>query len=339
MSNTTYGKNLFLTLLTMLTLTMLSQFAEAGSPVIIRHDAHLMEKDIRINLAWQSDEPITKIIVSAGKEQIVLENIDNERNESGYNGETNIVVPAYLYSVSGEQSMYMSRQSSSPFQQNSMEMYANSGSPANEVVQYTLQIVDEVNQRSTLLKDKVRREELSHNVIRQPPQLKSNTGTVTINAKDPLNTAINTTIGLIGKNGQVPEIKNVKVINWTDNRVSFSFDASDDKGVAKVVYEVRNDRGDITSQNTIECNSEKLCLKQSDPFALNAGSYVLSVIAVDTDNNNSIKREQSLHVQGSSSVVQQPVPQNLQQTIQQPPQQTSPVSAPINDPGVIYENQ
>jgi hypothetical protein len=164
-----------------------------------------MEKEIRINLAWQSDEQVAKIIVSAGKGQVVIYTVDNERNESGYSGEVDIVIPAYLYNISGERSMYVNQQSSSAFQQNSMEMYANSGSPSNEAVQYTVQLVDEVNQRSTLLKDNVRRTDLSHsNTVGQKPQAISTSGAVIVNVKEVLNSAVNSTIGLLAKNGTAP---------------------------------------------------------------------------------------------------------------------------------------
>lgn len=342
MSKSIPMNNIFIIFLMIFTLVMVTQSANAGSPVIIRHDASIMEREIKINLAWQSDEPVAKIITSAGSGQVIINNVDNERTERGYSGEIDIVIPAYLYNVSGDQSMYMSRQSSSPFQQNSMEMYANSGSPSNEMVQYTIQLIDEVNQRSTLLKDNVRRSELSRGGIAgHNPQTKTTSGTMIVNAKDPLNTAINTAIGLIAKNGAAPVIKNLKMQNWTDNRASFSFDATDDKGVVKIVYEVRDPRGYISTQGFVPCNSDKSCSGQSDYFTLNAGNYVLSATAVDTDNNNSVKSELPFQVQNNGTGnVQQPVQQNQLQTIQQTPQQvTSPVPSQMNTPGVTYENQ
>jgi hypothetical protein len=318
MSERTYGRNCFVAFLAAVALMTLAPAAEAMSPVITRHDAHLMEKEVRINLAWQSDEPVAKIIASAGREQVVIEsNIDNERNEGGYSGEIDIVVPAYLYNTSGEQSMYMSRQSSGPLQQSSVEMYADSASPYNEVVQYTVQLVDEVNQRSTLLKDKVCRAEPAYPQPGQRPQPGSAAAAVAVNAKDPLNTALNTTIGLIGKIGQAPEVKNVRVSNWADNRVSVSFDATGGKGLDRVVFEVRDSSGTIASQSTILCNSEKQCTKQSDPFVLNPGRYALSVMAVDIQNSNSKKSEQEFQVPDGTGSVQRPIQQPAQQPVQQ----------------------
>lgn len=311
--------------------------AQAGSPVIIRHDAHLMERDIRINIAWQSEEPVVKIIASAGKEQVVVqEGIDNDRNEGGYSGEIDIVLPAYPNKLTGEQSLYMSRQNSSQFQQSSTELYANTTPPYTEVVQYSIQLVDEVNQRSTLLNDKVHRLDQASSKrnlhgSQQPQQ--SPMKTVTIDTKDPLNTALNTTIGLIGKIGANPVIKDAKVSFWTENRVSINFNAIDDKGVDKVVFEVRDARGNLAHQDSLLCSSEKQCSQQTDTFVLNTGKYVLTAFAVDTENNNSKKVTVEFQVANSG---QQLIEQAPQQMINQPnPQQTAPDVSPPDDVPVV----
>jgi hypothetical protein len=312
--------------------------AEAKSPIIIRYDAHLMEKDVKINIAWQSDEPVVKIIASAGKEQIVIENnIDNERTESGYSGEIDIVVPAYVYGAAGEKSMYMSRQSSSERQQSTVEMYANSASTGNGAVQYIVQLIDEVNQRSALLKGKVQRIESALPQTGQRTQAKATGGMLEIDVKNPVNTAINTTIGMAGNIGQVPDIKNISVKNWSENRVSFSFEATGAKGIDRIVFEVRNPNGDIVNQNTISCNSEKRCTRQSESLSLSPGSYLLSAAATDSENNSSNKVEKGFQVTtGAGSVqplIQQPA---QQQTTQQPSANPLPVG---NVPGIVYEKE
>lgn len=309
---------------------------EAKSPIIIRHDAHLMEKDVKINLAWQSDEPVVKIIVSAGKEQIIIENnIDNERTESGYTGEIDIVIPAFVYSAVGEKSMYVNRQTSSQNQQSNMEMYANSTSPRNEAVQYTVQLIDEVNQRSALLKDKVQRIEPTNPQAGQKTQPKATSGMLEIDARNPLNNAINTSIGMVGKIGQAPDIKNVMIKSWSENRVSFSFEATGAKGIDKIVFEVRNSNGDIANQDTISCNSEKQCSRQTESLNLNTGSYTLFVTAIDIENTSSKKAEKGFQVNAGSvsSTTQQPG----QQQVTQPPA-TIP-SSQGNDPGIVYEKE
>jgi hypothetical protein len=296
-----YFKYSIITILSLLAITIFASACIAKSPVIIRYDAHLMEKDVRINLAWQSDEPIVKIIASAGKEQVVIvDNIENERNNSGYSGEIDIVVPAYLYNVANERTLYMSSQSSSPLQQRSSETYANSVSPQNEAIQYSVQIVDEVNQRSTLIKDKVRRIEPNRAYAESKPQPKSTAGTVNVDTKDPLTTVLNTTIGLVGSIGQTPEVKNVTIKKWTENRVSIGFEATGSKGINRVIMEVRDSQGDIAYQNAVYCDSEKKCTKQSEPFSLKKGNYTASMVAIDVENIKSKTIEKELQFTGDN---------------------------------------
>lgn len=319
---------------------VLSLPVEAKSPIIIRHDAHLMEKDVKINLAWLSDEPIVKIIVSAGREQLIIQkNIDNDRTESGYSGEIDIVVPAYMYGAAAERSMYMSRQSSSEIQQNSMEMYANSASPRNESVQYTVQLIDEVNQRSALLKDTLRRNEPTLPRTGQKQQPIAAVNILAIDTKNPLNSAINTTIGLLGKIGQTPDIKNVDIKFLGDNRVIFSFEATGSKGIDRIVYEVRNSSGDIDNQNTISCNSEKQCSRQSESLNMGSGSYLLYVTATDIENSSSKKVEKGFQVTAGSAAIQTQQTTQQQVTQQETPQSTSTSSSQNIDPGVVYEKE
>ena len=335
-----FSKNVFIAIVALWAMMVLIPASEAKSPVIVRYDAQLMEQSIKINLAWQSDEPIVKIIASAGREQIVVEkNIDNERTESGYSGEIDIVVPAYVYSAGGENSVYMSRQSSSQAQQSSVEMRANSISQQNEAVQYSVQLVDEVNQRSVLLKDKVRKIEPILPQAVQKAQPNAVVGTIGIDVKNPVNTAINSTIGLIGNIGQAPDIKNVNVKNWGENRVSFSFEATGAKGIDKIVFEVRDLNGNISNQNTISCNSEKQCSRQSESLSLSPGSYLLSVTATDVENNSSKKVEKGFQVNAGSVSVQTQQP--AQQQVTQPSsQQTSTTpSSQGSDPGIVYEKE
>ena len=324
---------------------MFAPTVAAKSPIIVRYDAQLMEQSIKINLAWQSDEPVVKIIASAGREQVVVEsNIDNERTESGYSGEIDIVIPAYMYNPSGENSVYMSkqsqtRQSSDQTRKSSTEMYENSASIRNEVVQYTVQLIDEVNQRSEMLKDQVQRVGTANLQPRQKSQPLTTASKVDIDVRNPLNNAINTSIGLVGQIGKTPDVKNLSIKNWGDNRVSFSFDATGAKGIDRIVFEVRNSTGEIANQNTISCNSEKQCSRQSEPLNLSSGSYSLYVTAIDIENNSSSKAEKGFQVtSGAVSVqTQQPV---QQQVIQPASQQTSTSpSSQGSDPGVTYEKE
>ena len=128
--------------------------------------------------------------------------------------------------------------------------------PNREMVQYTVQLGDEVNQRSTLLKDMVRRPDPAYALSRRkdPRPLQNSGGTVVVDAKSPMNTAIDAATSLISKIGVEPEIKDVKINYWTESRISVAIKASDNKGVDKVVFDTRNSLGEIANQNSVNCD-------------------------------------------------------------------------------------
>lgn len=302
----------------------------AKSPVIIRHDAHLMDNEVRINLAWQSEEPIAKIIVSAGREQVVVEkDIDNDRNDSGYSGVIDLIVPYSPYTdYGGDHYVAMSQQTSTPYHQSGSAMYASSSTPYREMVQYTVQLVDEVNQRSTLLKDTVRRPDqaylLSKRKDRSPAH--STDASLDIDVKDPMKTAISGVAGLIGKFTSVPEIKHAKINYWGNSRTSVSIEAIDDRGIDKVLLEIRDSLGAIVRQDTIFCNGDKLCSRESEAFQLHAGKHFLTAIAVDTESNNSKSYSLEFTIQAEVSSQQEAVSQHVPQDASE---QTQPESAPV----------
>ena len=334
MPEKTLSRYLFISIASLLLIAVSVVPALAKSPVIIRYDAQMMDNEIRINLAWQSDEPIAKIITSAGRGQLIItETIENERNENGYSGEMNIVVPAYIYNATGEHTFYLNRQNSSTFQQSSMEMYSNTTSPQNEAVQYSVQLVDEVNQRSTLLKDKVRRLEGVGPQGGSRHLGKQSGGTVRIDTTNPVNTALNTSIALVGNKLGTPVVKNIQVKNWTGSRVSIAFEATGSKGIDSVAIEVRDASGNIANQSTVSCSSDKQCSKQSDPFSLDAGSYRASLIATDSESNKSPAREMAFEVTNGETTQQTAVSVSPQTS------SSSSSSSSTGSSGVTYEKE
>lgn len=285
-------------------MALLPDPAHSKSPVIIRHDVLIMETEVRLNIAWQSDEPIVKIIAAAGKVQVVVDNdIDNERNDGGYSGVMDIVIPYAPYSASSGETVITRGQRS----QGSLEMSASATTANREMVQYTVQLIDEVNQRSTLLKDLVRRPDPAYALSRRkdPRPLQNSGGTVVIDTNNPINTAINAAASLIGKIGGAPEIKDVKVKTWTESRFSLAIQSTGDKGIDRVVFEIQNSSGEIVYQGSVYCETQKLCIKESEPFALTAGRYLMSAIASDSDAHNSKKYTFNFTVTGTAISGQQ----------------------------------
>ncbi len=301
-------------ILTLALAVALTGVAAAGAPVITKYDAHLMEREVRFNITWQSDEPVTRIIASADKEQVVVtEGIDNERNDAGYAGVIDVVVPFDPDNYSNEHKFYMNRQSSTPLSQQSTEVYENSQGQYRYAVGYSLQLVDEVNQRSTLMKDKVRRIDTQTGWAKgsgRPEQHRSAmTEAVVVDAKDPLKSAMNTALDLVGKMGSKPKIREFKVKAYADNRTAFEILAEDDKGIEQISYDIRANTGVIVLEDSLACSTEKQCSRTTTPITLNAGTYLVSAIASDGDGNKSDKEQrqftvQSVHDEAASPSVQ-----------------------------------
>ncbi|MEI6306105.1 MAG: hypothetical protein WCP33_04730, partial [Deltaproteobacteria bacterium] len=66
-----------------------------GLPEVISHTAQYLERSISVNIKWQSENPVTKVKVIAGKgeNEVAVDEYDNRRNPSGYSGEVSVVVP------------------------------------------------------------------------------------------------------------------------------------------------------------------------------------------------------------------------------------------------------
>lgn len=303
----------------------LTGIASAGAPVVTKYDAHLLEREVRFNITWQSDEPIVKIIASADKEQVVVnEGLDNERNDAGYSGVIDVVVPFNPDNFYNERTHYMNRQSGTMFSQSSTEVYENSMEPYQYAVNYSIQLVDEVNQRSMLVKDKVRRLDpqtaLSKGTGRPEQRKHAMTEAVVVDAKDPLKSAVNTAIDLLGKVDAKPKIRDFKVKAYADNRIAFEIMAEDDKGVEQISYEIKSNSGIIAMENSLACSTEKQCSRTTEPIQLNAGTYLVSAIATDGDANRSDKEQRQFTIRAMAASLTPQAVQSQQAT--PPPTQT-----------------
>ena len=68
--------------------------AEAKKPEIIRYDAQYLDRQVSLNLQWQSSEAIVSVRVAAGKEvkEIKIDAFENKKTRSGYSGEVNVAL-------------------------------------------------------------------------------------------------------------------------------------------------------------------------------------------------------------------------------------------------------
>ncbi|HOI72991.1 MAG TPA: hypothetical protein PLO63_02480 [Syntrophales bacterium] len=110
-----------------LALLVLTGFdAWARKPEVIRHDAQYLDRQVSLNIEWQSTDPVVSIRVAAGREVKVIkvDAYDNKRVPQGYSGEVSVALQA--------------------------DPLINQDS-----IPYTIQLTDDVGQRSTLVTGKV----------------------------------------------------------------------------------------------------------------------------------------------------------------------------------------
>lgn len=92
MKNRTY-RHIVLTILSLLFLST-TVFA-AGKPEVISHTVQYLDRALSVNVQWQSENPVTKvkIVAGSGEKELKIDEYDNRRNPSGYEGEVSVVIP------------------------------------------------------------------------------------------------------------------------------------------------------------------------------------------------------------------------------------------------------
>jgi hypothetical protein len=331
-------------------LTMFSILHAAEKPEIVRHDATYLEKGVSIVVQWQSANPVTRVVISAGKDQkeIKVDEYDNRRNAYGYSGEVSALIP--VDSVAG-----------------------GFGPPPGPVpFQYTLQLEDDLRLKSDVIFGKVAppaiaggmmpppggmmppgmmppgmmlppggmmpphgddgwgQGQLNSNVTTQQPQGGTNAGGI----MDKLAAAYD-------KFDTAPTMNKVKVNILSPETVSFASKAVDDKGLREVKFKILDARG-ITVQEQVLTNLGKNWEGTSQTFQIGGGNFRVIAQAIDSAGNTSKEQSESFTLTGPPAAVQsQPQPQPQQPSVQppsvpdpaQPTQQ--PYQQPYQQPGVM----
>lgn len=67
----------------------------AGKPEITSHTVQYLDRALSVNVQWQSENPVTmvKVIAGKGEKELKIDEYDNRRNPSGYEGEVSVVIP------------------------------------------------------------------------------------------------------------------------------------------------------------------------------------------------------------------------------------------------------
>ncbi|MDD5171312.1 MAG: cell envelope integrity protein TolA, partial [Syntrophales bacterium] len=266
-----------------LSLLLLSMSAYAkGKPVITRHDAVYMQNAIHFTVQWQSPNPVAKVRVSAGSEQkeISVDEYDNNRNPSGYEGEVTIVV--------------------------------NLTPGLNEAGSYVVQLEDDIRQRSDLATGKLKPSKTGNvnddwgkpaPIIGQQPQ-PGGQGEI-----------IDKLLGVMQRHDTPPFLDDIKINKVSATKISFSSKANDDKGIRDIKFSIVDASGAVVKEQTL--SGLGLAWKgETDVFELAQGNYTVKAQAFDTGGNTSQMRSANFTIV-STAPVQPPLP--LPQVNQPPP--------------------
>lgn len=257
--------------------------AAAERPEIIRHDVTRLENGLNFSVMWQSANPVTRVVISAGREQkeIKVDEYDNRRNPDGYSGEVSAIVP--------------------------IEGITN-------ILQYTIQLEDDIRLRSEPLAGKIaapqQAMEYSGHMYQPPmnqlppghhpgppPQDDANWGKEVLK---PMPSPNQQQVGPAGAVGDImgklmevydrhdtpPSITAIKVNLVSGENVSFSSKAIDDKGLREVRFKVLDGRGTVVGVQVLT-NLGKVWEGTSQTFQLGGGNFRAIAQAIDTAGNTS----------------------------------------------------
>ena len=255
----------------------------AGKPDVIRHEATYLEQSLHIIVQWQSENPVTSVKITAGKEQkeIKVDEYDNKRNPSGYEGEVTVVVPVDPNNYPG-------------------------------TIPYVVQLEDDLRIRSNLINGRADLPKPQtavggmygqqpmmgggapghdawgqghlhgHAAVQQPGMMPGSPGAVATNMVDKL-------LGVMERHDVPPSTDNIKVNILSTENVSFSSKANDDKGLREVNIRVYDNTGKEVGTQQL-ANLGKVWQGTSQTFSLQPGNYRVTLQAIDSAGNTSKER-------------------------------------------------
>ena len=243
----------------------------SSKPDIIQYQATYHDDMLSINLQWQSPNPVIMVKVYAGREpkEIEIDEYDNRRNPKGYFGETTVVV--------------------------NLEPGVE-----RQAVNYVIQLVDDVGQRSRQVSGKVKlvsaisqeaippEEPLSEEL--PPEEVPSQPGDI-----------VEKLIQVAERHDAAPYMHKVKVNSIGDNKVSFSSKATDDKGLGKVIFRIF-DRAGKKVREQVLTDLGTVWQGTSKTFTIAAGNYRVVAQSVDSSGSTSREKSNKFKVTGADTV-------------------------------------
>lgn len=255
----------------------------SSKPDIIQYQATYHDDMLSINLQWQSPNPVVMVKVYAGREpkEIEIDEYDNRRNPKGYFGETTVVV--------------------------NLEPGVE-----RQAVNYVIQLVDDVGQRSRQVSGKVK--------------LVSATSPEAVPLEEPLPEApppeeipsqpgdiVDKLIQVAERHDAAPYMHKVKVNSIDDNKVSFSSKATDDKGLGKVIFRIF-DRAGTQVKEQVLTDLGRVWQGTSKTFTIAAGNYSVVAQAVDTSGSTSREQRENFKITGADTVPEEPDESGIEET-------------------------
>lgn len=289
-------------------LWLISIDAEAKKPEVTRHDAQYLDRQISVNLQWQSSEAIVSVRVAAGKEvkEIKIDTYDNKKTRLGYSGEVSVVL-----------------------QTDPMVF--------QESIGYTIQVEDEDGQKSNLVTGKVAVPATAYS-SRERDQWGQEklAGTAKSGKKDIIEQLREVATVLAAP----PVILDVTVNNPGTGTVTFKTKATHTVGMREITFRVFDASGKQVDAQQISATG-KLWEGTSKDFTLTPGSYSVIAQAVDSSGGTSRESKASFTIGGTPTqppvippVTPPVIPPVTPPVIPPVPQQNLPS---VSDP-VIYAN-
>jgi streptogramin lyase len=247
--------------------------AYAKKPEVIRHDAQYLDRQVSINLQWQSSESIVSVRVAAGKEVKVLkvDAYDNKKNRSGYAGEVSVVL-----------------QADPAFSQ--------------ESIPYTIQLEDEDGQKSNLVTGKVALPSSASAGGREDDHW----------GKDRLAGSKPAQKDMIEQLRQVaqilaapPFLHDVEVSNPGSGTVTFKTKATHTVGLKEINFRIFDGGNKQIDSQQISA-AGKLWEGTSKDFTLGPGNYFVIAQAVDGSGSTSPEKRAHFTIAGAPQQPQQP---------------------------------
>jgi hypothetical protein len=269
--------------------------AYAGKPEIISHDAQYLDRQINVNLQWQSSESVISVRVAAGKEikEIKVDPYDNKKNRLGYSGEVNVV------------------------------LQFEPGASQNSIP-YTIQLVDEDGLKSAMIMGKVAVPLLTP-AAREEDQWGKEKLT---SSQQSVQKDMIEQLRQVAQDLAVPPyLHDITVNNPGSGTVTFRTKATHSVALREInfrVFDVGNKPIDSQQIST----TGKMWEGTSKDFSLSAGNYFVIAQALDGKGNTSQERKAYFSIVGVKQQVTSGNGQQQTPTQTQPQPQTQPQLPP-----------